>query len=238
MNARVLIVDDEPRMVELVGVALESQHLDWLGAASAAEAVDVLLNHQVDLMILDIMLPGESGLELCRRVRASSDIPIVLVTALGSTEERIAGLEAGADDYVVKPFSPRELALRAQAVLRRDRSAPAPDAVGGLQRQVGDLVLDAASLQLTVAGRRVHLSPGEFKMLWLLSDQPGQTVGWRELFAASGEGVVPFGGREAVRTAVYRLRAKLGDDPKMPRHLLTDHGRGYRLIAGDGITTV
>lgn len=231
MSALILIVDDEPRMIDMIGIALESQGLSWLGAHSASEAYDAVLNHPVDLVVLDIMMPGQSGLEFCRRVRETSALPIILVTALGSTHERIAGLEAGADDYITKPFSPRELALRVQAVLRRERGAPQAEPAEALRRQVGDLVLDAGSLGVHIAGRRVRVSPGEFKMLWLLSERPGQTYGWRELFAAMGADGLPFGGREAVRTAVYRLRTKLGDSPQAPRHLLTDRGRGYRLVA-------
>lgn len=232
MSPHALVVDDEPRMAELMGLALESQGFTWSGATTADEALDALLNRQVDLLVLDIMLPGESGLDLCRRIRASSPLPIILVSALGTTEERIAGLEAGADDYVPKPFSPRELALRAQALVRREplRHEARP---GALRRDVGVLSLDAGTLQLTVAGRRVHVSAGEFKMLWLLAEHPGQTVSWQELFAAMADAPSVFGGQRAVRTAIYRLRTKLGDSPRAPRHLLTDRGRGYRLVGGN-----
>lgn len=233
MSQLVLIVDDEPSMLVITGVALEARGLDWVGAGTAAEALDVLLNRPVDLVVLDIMLPGQSGLELCRAIRARSDIPIILVTALGSTTERIAGLEAGADDYVTKPFSPRELALRVAAVLRRERVHPASGIADPSRRQVGDLILDAAAVQVSLGARRLHVSAGEFRLLWALAEVPGQTMGWRELFAAMGEGTSAFSGREAVRTAIYRLRARLGDSPRQPSRLLTDRGRGYRLVAPD-----
>ncbi|MDO4783901.1 MAG: response regulator transcription factor [Propionibacteriaceae bacterium] len=237
MSPHALVVDDEPRMAELMGLALESHGFTWSGARDADEALEVLINRQVDLLVLDVMLPGESGLDLCRRIRASSSLPIILVSALGTTDERIAGLEAGADDYVPKPFSPRELALRAQALVRREpvRPDPPPDA---LRRDVGALSLDAGTLQLTVAGRRVHVSAGEFKMLWLLAEHPGRTVSWQELFAVMADAPSVFGGQRAVRTAIYRLRTKLGDSPQSPQHLLTDRGRGYRLAGGGHITGV
>lgn len=231
MRTCILVVDDEPAMTELVGVALEAQGLDWVAAHDAASAVDVALNQRIDLIVADIMMPGESGLDLCRRVKAVSTMPVVLVSALGTTDERIAGLEAGADDYIAKPFSPRELVLRVQAVLRRER-ARTPDS-GAALRTVGDLGLDASALAVTVRGGRVHVSAGEFRMLWLLAERPGETVHWRDLFEAMGEGTPSFGGRGAVRTAVYRLRGKLEDSPDSPRRLLTDHGRGYRLVAGE-----
>lgn len=235
MKSLVLVVDDEPRMVDLIGIALEGQNFDWVGATTADEAIDVLLNRQVDLMISDVLMPGESGIELCRRIRQFSQLPIILVTALGATDERIRGLEAGADDYMAKPFSPRELALRVQAVLRR-RGIPASDPRESAVRQIGDIALDPGSLQVHVAGERVRLSRGEFRLLWYLSERVGQTVAWDELFAAMGDDVEPFGGREAVRAAVYRLRVKLGDPSGQPKHLLTDRGRGYRLVNPKDIT--
>lgn len=232
MGPRVLVVDDEPRMVELIGLALESQGLTWSGAADADEAMEALLNQRFDLLVLDVMLPGESGLDFCRRIRTVSELPIVLVSALGTTEERIAGLEAGADDYISKPFSPRELALRVHALLRREK-LHRESSGDTLQRSIGEISLDARRLRLTVRGQPVHLSAGEFKMLWLLSEHLGQTVGWRELFQAMTNGDVGgYGAQQAVRTAIYRLRAKLGDSPNAPRHLFTDHGRGYRLVSG------
>lgn len=236
MTFHALIVDDEPRMIELMGLALESQGFTWAGAATADEAMDALLNQRVDLLVLDVMLPTESGLDLCRRIRTASPLPIILVSALGTTAERIAGLEAGADDYVPKPFSPRELALRARALVRREpiRHDGQTDA---LRRDVGALSLDAGTLQLTVAGRRVHVSAGEFRMLWLLAENPGHTVSWQSLFAAMAAAPDAFGGQRSVRTAIYRLRAKLGDSPREPRHLLTDRGRGYRLVSGEGEIT-
>lgn len=226
---RILLVDDEPRMVELLTFALEAAGYQVRTAADAERAWEVVRSEPVALVVLDVMLPGPmSGVDLCRKVREASDLPIILLTALGADGDRVRGLEAGADDYVVKPFSPRELVLRIGAVLRRAAAAPATPS--GTERSVGDLHLDAARSRALGAGRDLHLSPSEFKLLWTLAEQPGRTVGWADLSAALGQASGQRGGRHAVRTAIYRLRGKLGDDPHNPRHILSDHGRGYRLV--------
>lgn len=225
----VLVVDDEPQMLQLVALALGAQGFDTITAADAAGAWRALREHAVAVVVLDVLMPGESGIELCRRLRGFSDIPLILLTALGSEPERVAGLEAGADDYVVKPFSPRELALRVAALARRSRES-APLAQGTV-RDIGSLRLEAGAQTASLDDRPLRLTPSEFRMLWLMSENVGTTVSARDLHRAMGEVADPVGEKEIVRTAIYRLRGKLGDDPAAPRHILTDRGRGYRLVA-------
>lgn len=226
----VLVVDDEPQMIQLVRIALRAQGFQTLAASSALEAWHCLRENRVCVVVLDVMMPGESGVDLCRRLREFSEVPIILLTALGREEERIAGLEAGADDYLVKPFSPRELALRVAVLARRGGGTAQPLSSGPVHT-VGSLRLEAGVQQAMVSGRPVHMSSSEFRMLWLMSEHVGETVSWHDLHAALGENADAVGERELVRTAIYRLRARLGDNLSAPRFILTDRGRGYRLVA-------
>ena len=224
----ILVVDDEPRMLAMIEVALEAAGHDVLTAGDAVRAWQVLTEQPVDLVVLDVMLPGTSGVQLCRRVREHSDTPVVLLSALGEATERVVGLEAGADDYLAKPFSPRELVLRISAVLRRSPE-PKTRPIVATRRTVSDLTLDAALGLARRGDRDLHLTPGEFRLLWLLTDRPGSTVGVDQLLEALGHGTDRWGGRAALRTAVYRLRGKI-EDPGHPPRILTEHGRGYRFV--------
>lgn len=231
--AVVLVVDDEPRMAELVQYALEAHGLLVHTAHDATTAWTILGRQHVDLIILDVMLPGESGVQLCRRLRSTSDIPVILLTALSAAAHRVDGLEAGADDYVTKPFSPRELGLRAKAILRRRQvvvpSPATPPSVTGLTRSVGPLTVDLHSQRVTAADRDLRLTPGEFRLLVALSDRPGQTVHPRTLAQAMGHGPQHVGAARVVKTCVYRLRAKLSQIPGSPA-IVNDRGNGYVLV--------
>lgn len=226
----VLVVDDEPQMVRLVGLALRAQGFDTIQASSAVDAWQVLRTHAVSVVVLDVMMPGESGVDLCRRIRELSDVPIVLLTARGLESERVGGLEAGADDYVVKPFSPRELALRVAALARRAAGHEQPIREGAV-RVIGRLRLEAGAQLVQLDDRQVRVSPGEFRLLWRMAERAGETVSWNELHAALGESSDAVGERELVRTAIYRLRGKLEVDSASPALILTHRGRGYRLVA-------
>ena len=224
----ILVVDDEPRMVAMLELALQAAGHEVRTARHAEAAWKVLTEEPIDLVVLDVMLPGTSGIEFCRRVREHSAIPVILLTALSASHERVDGLEAGAGDYVTKPFSPLGLVLRVAAVLRRTEGRPAQPIIT-TRRTVGDLTLDA-SLGLGRRGDRdLHLTPGEFRLLWLLTDQPGATVSGDQLLEALGHGTDRWGGRAALRTAVYRLRGKIEDPGREPR-IVTEHGRGYRFV--------
>ncbi len=228
-RSTILIVDDEPRMLEVLEVALQAAGYRTVTAADAGAAWRSLTTEPVALMVLDIMLPGTSGTELCRRVREHSDVPIVLLTALGGDSDRVQGLEAGADDYVTKPFSPRELVLRVAAILRRV-SHRDPQAMASTRRSVGELRLDATQVAGSYQDRDLHLTATEFRLLWLLMERAGETVGV-ELLTDSLGSAPEWGGRGSLRTAIYRLRGKL-TTPTGGMQIVTDHGRGYRLIEG------
>lgn len=217
-------------MVRLVGLALRAQGFDTIQASSAVDAWQALRTHAVSVVVLDVMMPGESGVDLCRRIRELSDVPIVLLTARGLESERVGGLEAGADDYVVKPFSPRELALRVAALARRAAGHEQPIREGAV-RVVGRLRLEAGVQLVQLDDRQVRVSPGEFRLLWRMAERVGETVSWSDLHAALGESSDAVGERELVRTAIYRLRGKLEVDSASRALILTHRGRGYRLVA-------
>ncbi|GIL35050.1 response regulator transcription factor [Phycicoccus sp. DTK01] len=198
-----LVVDDEPSMRDIVTFALETQDFETCTAGSAEAAWALLQRRSVDLVVLDVMLPGLSGVELCRRIAQTTGIPVILLTALGETSRRIAGLEAGAADYVAKPFHPRELALRAAGLVRRSP-------LGDGQLTHGPLTVNLRSATAWVAGRRVDLTNHEFRLVAAFAGSPGETLPFRRLLLTGwGDPDLP-GGRELLKTAVYRLRMKLG----------------------------
>lgn len=229
-GAVVLVVDDEPRMVSMLQLALDAAGHRTLAAATADAAWDILSTAPVDLVVLDVLLPDSSGIELCRRVRETSDVPIILVTALGDTVDRVVGLEAGADDYIAKPFSPRELVLRVAAILRRSADRTRRPVVH-TRRAAGRVVLDAALSLGRLGDRDLHLTPTEFKLLWLLAERPGgrspstcSPMRWGTTMRVDA--------RAALRTAVYRVRGKL-EEPGGGAEIESEHGRGYRLVISD-----
>lgn len=230
-GAVVLVVDDEPRMVSMLQLALDAAGHRTLAAATADAAWDILSTAPVDLVVLDVLLPDSSGIELCRRVRETSDVPIILVTALGDTVDRVVGLEAGADDYIAKPFSPRELVLRVAAILRRSADRTRRPVVH-TRRAAGRVVLDAALSLGRLGDRDLHLTPTEFKLLWLLAERPGRTVPLDVLTHAMGHDNEGWDARAALRTAVYRVRGKL-EEPGGGAEIESEHGRGYRLVISD-----
>ncbi len=202
----VLVVDDEPQMVEIVKFALETQGFQTVTAGSAEEGWKIVESTHLDLLVLDVMLPGRSGLTLCRRVREHSDTPVLLLTARGEAPDRLAGFEAGADDYVVKPFNPRELALRAQAIVRRSRTGKSSQLIRN-----GPLVIDVSSGKVTLNSTAIKLTDIELRLLIALGRKIDQTVNWRDLLTQVWETESQLGGKEMLKTAVYRLRSRLGD---------------------------
>lgn len=227
-SPRVLVVDDEPQMLSIVSFALETQGFECVTAPSAESAWRILAEQHVDLIVLDIMLPGASGVELCRRVRSHHRIPVMLLTARGEVDDRVRGLEAGADDYVVKPFSPRELALRAQAVMRRT-GAGADD---GLVRN-GPLTVDTRIGEVTYGQRRLEVSETEARLLAALAERAGEVVTWRELLNEVWATSSPIGGRQMVKTSVYRLRQRLASGLGLSTVIETVRGAGYAMVRLD-----
>jgi DNA-binding response OmpR family regulator len=219
----VLVVDDEPIVRDVIVRYLRRDGFATLEASSGDRARELIESEDPGLVVLDVMLPGIDGLELCRWIRGRSDLPVIMLTARGEEADRIVGLELGADDYVTKPFSPRELAARVRTVLRRteQRTAPAE------QLEFGELVLDAASRQLTRAGNPVALTAREFDLLWFLASNPRRVFSRGHLMDRVW-GHAPALDTGTVTVHVRRLREKLEPDPARPRHLLTVWGVGYR----------
>ena len=224
--AHILVVDDDPRLRGLLERYLCSHGYVVSTAADAEEAKALLVDLSYDLLVLDVMLPGQNGVDLTREIRRTGDLPILLLTALGETGDRIGGLEAGADDYLSKPFEPRELLLRIEGILRRAR--PAPGAVAAERVAFGPFVFDPQSRELREDGRIVHLTSGEALMLACLAKRPGQAMSRAELAEESRI----TGSDRAVDVQIVRLRRKIEGDPRQPRHLLTMRGEGYMLRAG------
>lgn len=226
--AHLLVVDDDERLLALLQRFLSrSGHLVSV-AADAEAAKQKLAGLDFDLVVLDVMLPGQSGIELTTELRRTRDLPILLLTAKGETRDRIAGLEAGADDYLVKPFEPRELLLRIATILRRAR----PQTAAAEPPQVlhfGPFRFDLSSLELTRGeGDIVHLTSGELALLRTLAERAGAPISRAEL----GELANIKGNDRAVDVQMLRLRRKLEEDPRQPRHLLTVRGEGYALRTG------
>lgn len=204
ITPRVLVVDDEAQMLAIVTFALETKGFTCVTASTAAEAWSKLITHDFHLAILDIMLPHGSGLDLTRRIRAQiGDLPIILLTARSDVEDRIKGLEAGADDYLTKPFSPQELALRAQALLRR--SFPEDDS----RESLGDLAVNMDFLEATWRGRKLNISATEVRLLATLIRHDGEVVTHRQLLNEAWGVTEQAGGREMIKTAIYRVRKTL-----------------------------
>ncbi len=222
--ATVLVVDDEPIVRDVVVRYLRRDGHTTLEAADGTDARRMIEEDEPSLVVLDVMLPGTDGLTLCRWIRERSDIPVILLTARGEEADRIVGLELGADDYVTKPFSPRELATRVRTVLRRANGAPSR----AQQLAFGDVALDGASRIATKSGEQVALTTKEFDLLWFLASHPRHVFSRDQLmdrvwdYAAAVE-------TGTVTVHVRRLREKLEVDPARPAHLKTVWGSGYRL---------
>jgi DNA-binding response OmpR family regulator len=224
-TATVLVVDDEPMVREVVARYLELDGLRVEQAADGTAAAEWLADHRPDLVVLDIMLPGVDGLSLLRQLRAAGDVPVILLTARADEIDRVLGLELGADDYVVKPFSPRELAARVRTVLRRV-SAPASD--GRAMVDFGRLRIDPGTRDVTVDGEDVELTPKEFDLLYTLARSPRQVFSRRQLLAQVWDSAPEYQDSATVTVHVGRLRQKLEDNPDNPRWITTVWGVGYR----------
>ena len=223
----ILVVDDDSRLRDLLTRFLSENGFRVTAAGDAADARRKLAAIEFDLIVLDVMMPGETGFELTRSLRRTRELPILLLTAMGEVENRIEGLETGADDYLTKPFEPRELLLRIRTVLRRTRAMPeAADS----QSQVafGPYSYDRARSELTKGGETVHLTESEALLLGCFAQVPGRTLSREDLVARNAVN----GHERAVDVQINRLRRKIEKDPKYPRFLQTVRGKGYVLKAG------
>jgi DNA-binding response OmpR family regulator len=225
LMTRVLVVDDEPIVRDVVVRYLRGAGYETIEAGDGDAARRLIENEAPELVVLDVMLPGTDGLALCRWIRASGDLPVILLTARGDESDRIVGLDIGADDYVTKPFSPRELTARVRTVLRRAR-----DSTPVAARLVFDsLELDAAAREVRRGGDDVRLTAREFELLWFLASNPRQVFS-RDQLMARVWGYTSALDTGTVTVHMRRLRAKLEPDPMRPRYLETVWGSGYRFV--------
>jgi DNA-binding response OmpR family regulator len=221
--ALILVIDDEPKIVQLVRDYLERAGFAVSTARDGREGLMRARQERPDLVVLDLGLPELDGLEVTRRLRAESGVPIIMLTARSDETDKVVGLELGADDYVTKPFSPRELAARVRAVLRRQARDLDAEVI-----RAGDLVLDLPRLRAEVAGRPVTLTATEFQLLSALARQPGRVFTRSQLLDAI-HGVAFDSYERAIDAHVKNIRRKVEPDPRKPRYLLTVYGVGYRL---------
>ncbi len=224
MSKKILVVDDEPEIVKVVKAYLEKAGYQVVIARDGAQALSVFQREKPDLIILDLNLPGIDGLDVCRTIRRESDVPVLMLTARVEEADRLIGLELGADDYVVKPFSPREVVARVRTILRRVSEAPArPDLI-----RVGDLQIDIEQHSVMLEERQVELTPTEFDILVVLARQP-RRVFTRLQIMEQAQGSAFEGYERTIDAHIKNIRLKLEPDPKKPIYIHTVFGVGYKL---------
>jgi len=226
VGTRILTVEDDERIRTAVKMALEDEGWVVEEAETGEVALEAFNRNPSDVVLIDIMLPGVDGFEVCRSIRRTSDVPIVMVTARADTHDVVAGLEAGADDYLTKPFAPKELSARIRALMRRARK---PDAATTTMR-FGDLEIIPDAGEVKRAGQELHLTKTEFRLLCELASSPGRVFS-REVLLERVWGYGYFGDGRLVDVHVRRLRTKIEADPANPRHVATVRGLGYKLSA-------
>jgi DNA-binding response OmpR family regulator len=227
---RVVYVEDDDRLARLTTQYLKTHQVEVHVVSRGDQAVGEVLRIRPDVVLLDLMLPGTDGLEVCRQLRSRTDVPIIMVTARTEEADRVVGLEGGADDYVPKPFQSRELLARIRAQARRARGEAGPRAE---RIAVGNLVIDATTMQVTIAGKPIALTTSEFALLHALAQRSGRVLG-RELLLQLLHGSTDEAFDRSIDVVVSRLRHKIEDDPRNPRMLKTIRGAGYLLTPGDG----
>ena len=227
---KVLVVDDDEKTVELVKLYLNRDGYRVITAYGGEEALQLAREAHPDLIVLDLMLPGIDGLEICRTLRNESDVPIIMLTAMTTDEDRLRGLNLGADDYVTKPFSPRELAARVRAVLRRIPGERGPDKVTH-----GDLTIDFLKHEAIAGDRSLKLTPVEFKILGTMAKEPGRVFS-RAQIIEKALGYDFDGFDRTIDVHILKLRRKLEPDPRHPQYIKTIYGAGYKLLEVNGDT--
>jgi len=224
---KILVVDDEKHIVEIVRAYLERDGYRVVTAYEGRQALEVAARERPALLVLDLMLPEVSGWDVMRTLRQTSDVPVIILTARDDLTDKVVGLELGADDYVVKPFEPKELLARVRAVLRRWRAPEGRETI-----TIGELTVDPARFEVRLADCRIDLTSTEFAILRVLARHPG-VVRTRLQLLEAVHGDAYEGYERAIDSHIKNLRQKLEPDPRRPRYILTVHGVGYRLEAGD-----
>jgi DNA-binding response OmpR family regulator len=228
MTTKILVVDDEPLYVRLLKVNLEAEGYTVVSATNGEEALDILSHESPDLIILDVIMPKLDGIKTCERIRQFSNVPIILLTALGDEHDRVSGLNIGADDYIVKPFSATELVARVRAVLRRSMNQPEKSEARLFIH--GDLRIDIAKAEVWKNDHQVYLSATEYKLLIFFAHHLGQVLTAEELLEATW-GASYRSEKEILWVSIARLRQKLEDNPHSPVHIVTRTGLGYQMPA-------
>jgi two-component system alkaline phosphatase synthesis response regulator PhoP len=226
-DKKVLVVDDDAKTVELVKLYLDRDGYQVLTAYDGVEALRLAREGYPDLIVLDLMLPDIDGLEICRTLRRESDVPIIMLTARTTDRDKLAGLDLGADDYVTKPFSPKELAARVRAVLRRLPGERGPDEI-----KIGKLSMNFATHEAWFSGRPLNLTSVEFKLLGILAKEPGR-VHSRTSLIEEALGYDFEGFDRTIDVHILNLRRKVEPDPSRPRYIKTVYGIGYKLVGGE-----
>lgn len=223
---KILVVDDEVKIVGLVRAYLEKDGYQVVAAHDGRQALEVARNERPDLVVLDLMLPEISGWDVCRTLRMESKVPVIMLTAQDEDTDKIVGLELGADDYMTKPFNPRELVARVHAILRRSGEQTAQAKVLGM----GDLRIDVEKREVRIAGEEVRLTPTEFDLLVTLAEHPGRVMSREQLLDRVLGGSLE-GYDRAIDSHIKNLRQKIEPDPRRPRYVLTAFGVGYKFAS-------
>lgn len=222
MPKKILVIDDEPKIVEICRDYLRSAGFDVVIAGDGVDGLRLARHEKPDLVVLDLMLPGMDGLDVCRTLRKESNVPIIMLTARVEETDKLIGLELGADDYIAKPFSPRELVARVRVVLRRVSSDPAMDVI-----RAGGMALDRTRYEVVFPDRAIRLTPTEFEILAILMSQPGRIFSRAQLLNAV-HGVAFESYERAIDSHIRNLRRKLEPDETTPRYIITVYGIGYK----------
>lgn len=223
MAHKILIVDDEPNIVELLKFNLQNAGYETLEASSGTQGLEIIQKEKVDLVILDIMLPGLDGMEVCRKIREKSELPILMLSARSAEMDKVWGLELGADDYLTKPFSPRELLARVKAILRRTGNS----SVSGVEIKFKDLTLNQEQHRVLVKGEEVDLTLTEYQLLELMMKNPGRVFS-RDYLLEALWGHDYFGDPRTIDVHIRHLREKIEPNPGRPQYILTVRGVGYK----------
>ncbi len=224
MNKKILVIDDDEKLIDLLEGYLAKFGFDVLSATSPGVGLRKMRRLEPDLIILDVMLPNKNGFETCKEIRQESDIPIIMLTARGEVTDRVIGLELGADDYLPKPFEPRELVARISTILRRNEGRPSRNKL-----VISGLEVDSSARSVALDGEEIELSTAEFDVLYLLASHPGRTFN-RDQMMDRLKGAEWAAFDRSVDVLISRLRQKLKDDPKKPRFLKTVWGTGYMFV--------